>query len=52
MGRAFQSPLSDDQTATPYTALFTPTVNGEVLLSPLTEDDRTPFPVDKVEMTL
>ncbi|KAN0090067.1 hypothetical protein V8E51_018646 [Hyaloscypha variabilis] len=32
-------------------ALFTPTVNGEVL-SPLTEGDRTASPPDKVEMTL
>jgi hypothetical protein len=52
IGRAFQSPLSNNQTATPYTALFTPTINREVLLSPLTKDDQTPFLVDKVEMTL
>jgi hypothetical protein len=52
IGREFQSPLSDDQTATPHTALFTPTVNGDVLLSPLTEDDRTASPPDKAEMTL
>jgi hypothetical protein len=32
-------------------ALFTPTVDGEVL-SPLTKDDRTASPLDKVEMTL
>ena len=51
IGRGFQSPLSDDQTATPHTALFTPIVHGEVL-SPLTEDDRTRSPPDKAEMTL
>ena len=51
IGGGFQSPLSDDQTATPQTALFTPIVNGEVF-SPLTEDDRTASPPDKVEMTL
>jgi hypothetical protein len=49
IGRGFQSPLSDDQT--PYTALFTPIVNRKVL-SPLTEDDRTASPPDKVEMAL
>jgi hypothetical protein len=49
IGRESQSSLSDDQT--PYTALFTPTVNGEVL-SPLTEDVRTASLPDKVEMTL
>jgi hypothetical protein len=49
IGRGFQSPLSDDQT--PYTALFTPTVDGEVL-SPLTEGDLPTSPPDKVEMTL
>jgi hypothetical protein len=49
IGRGSQSPLSDDQT--PHTALFTPTVDREVL-SPLTEDDRTASPPDKVEMTL
>lgn len=49
IGRGSQSHLSDDQT--PHTALFTPTIDGEVL-SPLTEDDRTVSPPDKVEMTL
>jgi hypothetical protein len=49
IGKESQSSLSDDQT--PYTALFTPTVNGEVL-SPLTEDVRTASLPDKVEMTL
>jgi hypothetical protein len=48
IGRGFQSPLSD-QTAITNTALFTPTINGEVL-SPLTEDDRTASPPDKVEV--
>ncbi|KAL5318079.1 hypothetical protein ACEPPN_015183 [Leptodophora sp. 'Broadleaf-Isolate-01'] len=51
LSRRSQSPISDDQTATPQTALFTPTVNGGVL-SPLTEDDWTASPPDKVEMTL
>jgi hypothetical protein len=49
ISRGSQSPLSDDQTL--HTALFTPTVDG-VVLSPLTEDDRTASPPDKVEMTL
>jgi hypothetical protein len=49
IGRGSQSPLSDDQT--PHTALFTPTVDGEVL-SPLTKGDRTASPPDKVEMAL
>lgn len=49
--RRFQSPLSDDQTATLQTALFTPIVNREAF-SPLTEDDRTASSLDKVEMTL
>ena len=49
IGRGFQSPLSDDQT--PHTALFTPTVDGEVL-SPLTEGGLPTSPPDKVEMTL
>jgi hypothetical protein len=48
-GRGSQSPLSDDQT--PHTALFTPTVDREVL-SPLTEGGRTASPPGKVEMTL
>jgi hypothetical protein len=51
IGSGFQSPLSNDQTATPHTTLFTPVGNGEVL-SPLTEDDRTASPADKVEMAL
>jgi len=38
LSRESQSPVSDDQTATPQTALFTPTVNKGVL-SPLTEGD-------------
>ncbi|CZR52926.1 uncharacterized protein PAC_02804 [Phialocephala subalpina] len=49
--RRFQSPLSDDQTATLQTALFTPIVNREAL-SLLTEDDRTASPPDKVEVAL
>ncbi len=49
IGRGSQSPLSDDQT--PYTALFTPTVDGDIL-SPLTENVRTASLPDKVEMTL
>jgi hypothetical protein len=51
IGRGFQSPLSDDQTSTPHTTLFTPTVNGEVP-SPLTEDDQTASSPDKAEMAL
>lgn len=43
--------MSDDQTVTPNTALFTPTVNGDIL-SPLTEDDRTASPPRKIEMAL
>jgi hypothetical protein len=49
IGRGSQSPLSDDQT--PHTALFTPTVDGEVLL-PLTEGDRTASSPDKAEIAL
>jgi hypothetical protein len=49
ISRGSQSPLSDNQT--PYTALFTPTVDGEVL-SPLTKGDRTASSLDKVEMAL
>jgi hypothetical protein len=52
METGFQSPLSDDQTATPYTALFTPIVNRELLLSRLTENDGTASLLDKVEMAL
>lgn len=37
IGNRFKSPLSDDQSVTPNTTLFSPIVNGEVL-SPLTED--------------
>ncbi|CZR60272.1 uncharacterized protein PAC_10168 [Phialocephala subalpina] len=48
IGKAFQSPLSDDQTATPQTALFTSIANGGAL-SPLTEDNRTAFPQGKAE---
>ncbi|TVY80732.1 hypothetical protein LSUE1_G005970 [Lachnellula suecica] len=51
IGKGCQSPLLDDQTATPQTTVFTPIVNREVL-SPLTEDDRTASLPDKVDMTL
>ena len=44
IGIGFQSPLSDDQTVTPCTVLFTPTVCRETL-SPLTEDNRTASPL-------
>ncbi|KAH8772435.1 hypothetical protein F5882DRAFT_505910 [Hyaloscypha sp. PMI_1271] len=49
IGRGSQSPLSNDQT--PHTALFTPTVDREVL-SPLTEGNRTASSPDKAEMAL
>ncbi|TVY15624.1 hypothetical protein LARI1_G009016 [Lachnellula arida] len=51
VGRGFQSPISEDQSATPHTVLFSPIGNGEVL-SPLTEDGRSASSLDKVETTL
>ena len=51
LSRRPQSPISDDQTATPQTTLFTPIVKRRVL-SPLTEYDWTASPPDKVETTL
>lgn len=51
INRRFQSPLSNNQTVTTNTTLFTPIGNGEVL-SPLTEDYQTASPPDKSEMTL
>jgi hypothetical protein len=51
IGRGFQSPVSEDETTTPHTVLFTPIRNGEVL-SPLTEDNRTTASPDKAETTL
>ncbi|KAH9204401.1 hypothetical protein DL95DRAFT_471525 [Leptodontidium sp. 2 PMI_412] len=50
MSRGFQSPISNDQTATAQTALFTPIVNGGVL-SPLTEDNWTASPAEKAEIS-
>ncbi|KUJ16855.1 uncharacterized protein LY89DRAFT_782112 [Mollisia scopiformis] len=38
ISKGFRSPISDDQTATPQTTVFTPIVNGR-LLSLLTEDN-------------
>ncbi|KAE8441969.1 hypothetical protein EG329_004136 [Mollisiaceae sp. DMI_Dod_QoI] len=50
ISKRFQSPISNDQTATPQTAVFTPIVNGG-LLSPLTEDNWPASP-KKIEMSL
>ena len=50
ISKGFRSPISDDQTATPQTAVFTPVVNGG-LLSPLTEDNWPATP-EKIEMSL
>jgi len=50
ISRGFRSPISDDQTSTPQTAVFTPVVNGG-LLSPLTEDNWPASPA-KTEMSM
>ena len=52
MSSGFQSPLSEDQTATPQTALFSPIINREEVPSPLTEHDQTASPPDKADIIL
>ncbi|KAG9228242.1 hypothetical protein BJ875DRAFT_447053 [Amylocarpus encephaloides] len=51
INRRLQSPFSDDQTVTPNTTIFTPTVSREVL-SPPTEDDRTASPLERADLAL
>lgn len=50
-GQQLQSPFSDDQTITPNTTIFTPTVNGGYL-SPLTENGRATSSPEQAAITL